>query len=57
MKYPIPKLFDPTAQQMKFAAEELSKDLSKDKVLKTQDGQIVRGERPYAKNRTKCSVE
>ncbi|WP_165776524.1 hypothetical protein [Maribacter sp. 4G9] len=45
MKYTKPENFKPTAEQMKVAAEELSKHLSKEKVLKTRDGQIIRGKR------------
>lgn len=45
MKYPTPKLFKPTAEDMKRIAEELANHFPDSKVISTQDGQRVRGKR------------
>lgn len=44
-KYPTPKLFKPSAEDMKRVAEKLSVHFSNNKVIVTQDGQKVRGKK------------
>ncbi len=44
-KYPTPKPFNPSSEDMKRVAEEISKYFNNDKVLVTQDGQRIRGKK------------
>lgn len=43
MKYPTPKLFKPSAEDMKRVAEKLAGHFPDNKVVSTQDGQKIRG--------------
>jgi len=45
MKYPKPKLFNPSPEEQKKAAKKVAKYLSPDKVLITQAGDKIRGEK------------
>ena len=45
MKYPAPKLFKPTPEELKAAAERLSIHLSKDKCLVVANGEKIRGKK------------